>query len=179
MCLISNKNMLIDVDVSNNVTLKIIEDPNLNVLHITGTVNNSLSYTKMVMFAANPIDRLTTYSGSGLPFPNNQIAFENSPNYYEIPSLGEINDTFFKPNSYYSYSLERVPPTIFVKLTKNQNDSIVQFKLVDPLPLKTLFYRNATFDPSFYQKRSEVIGVQSQYNYLLQLQNTKELSYTG
>ena len=55
-----------------------VENPNYL---LTGTVPSSASMNTTVNFwAASPPDRMTTFAGSGLPFANPEMAFENTPN---------------------------------------------------------------------------------------------------
>jgi hypothetical protein len=137
-----------------------------NILQIKGQVKNPQEYVKMIIFAANPIDIMANYTGSALPFPNAEIAFEGSLNSYTISNTGTINTLFKTPNSFYSTdTLTKIVPSIFIKLVSYKTDSepiIVHFKLEDKFPLKTLFYRKERTGPDFYQKKWEVIGIQSQ-----------------
>jgi tetratricopeptide (TPR) repeat protein len=82
------------------VSLNIIQ--NNFILNITGYIKNPTQYKKIVIVAPNPIDRMINYSGSGLPFPNEHIAFENTPNYKLINNSENINVQFKYPNSFYS-----------------------------------------------------------------------------
>lgn len=97
-------------------------------LTINGTVRHPERYTRvMAIFAANPIDRMMSYTGSGLPFPNQEIAFEGSRNVYAIPKTGIVNTHFKKPNAYYTHA--KVPPSLFVRL----DDVNIRFTLDDRL----------------------------------------------
>jgi hypothetical protein len=159
------------------VTLDIRETD--DVLQINGNVLDASVYTQMIVIAANPIDRMMNYSGSGLPFPSHSIAFEGTPNRYTVGGDGVINVTFVRPNSYYATdTYTRVEPSVFVKLYKNNNDEpiIVQFKLEDKHPLKSVFYRKerSELGPSFYEKKADIIGVRSQYEIIKMLEAVKK-----
>ena len=160
------------------VTLDIKETDD-DTLVITGNVLNPFAYTEMILVAANPIDRMMNYSGSGLPFPSPSIAFESTPNHYVIGGNGVINATFVRPNSYYSTdTYTRVEPCVFVKLYKNNDTEpiTVQFKLADKNPLKSVFYRKerAEQGPYFYEKKADIIGVRSQYEIIKMLEDVKK-----
>jgi len=75
-----------------------IED---NKINVKGYIKNPGNYHKMIIMAPNPIDTITSFSGKGLPFPCEMIAFENTPNFETIQSNGEFNVVFLYPNSYY------------------------------------------------------------------------------
>jgi hypothetical protein len=115
-----------------NITIK------ENKVTITGTISQPFSKAKL--YAANPIDRMSNYSGSGLPFPSSHIAFDNTPNIKHINS-SDYAATFLYPNSFYMPNgIDKVPPTIYLSI----DDVIVETKaLKDPLPLKTLTHRGS------------------------------------
>jgi hypothetical protein len=66
--------------------------------HIVGAPGKTLDF-----IAANPIGRGYSYSGSGLPFANAEMAFENTPNHGAITtdSQGDFKLEIEYPNSYY------------------------------------------------------------------------------
>jgi hypothetical protein len=128
-------------------------------------VKSPSQYASMTVMAANPINRMTNYSGSGLPFPCSQIAFENSPNVATIPISGEIATTFVYPNSYYTSDMRtRICPSIFflLKHSDGQQPIVVQHKLDEELPLRTLVHRPGhAKGPQFYSAKEELIGIRS------------------
>lgn len=158
-----------------HVSLSISEDNTKSMLKISGSLTKPRLYSKRVVFAANPIDRMSNYTGSGLAFPNNDIAFENTPNYFEVPESGTIETVFYKPNSYYSPdTFTRVLPSIFIKIVPidvKEEPIIIRFKLEDPLPLKSR--KDRSDGPNYYAKKSEIIGVRSQYEIMKMIKDVK------
>ena len=69
---------------------------------IKGYLKNPISYKSRFIIAPNPPDNIISYSGSALPFPNEEIALEKTKNYYEIGIDGVIDLKFKFPNSYYN-----------------------------------------------------------------------------
>ena len=140
---------------------------------IHGQVLNPGFYSSMEIYASAPIDRLTSYSGSALPFPCAEVAFNGSPNYALIPANGIIDVVFSYPNGFNSQdAFTKVPPTIFLKFVpRNGADPIkVSYPLEDPFPLKTLGYRpNHKYGPLFYEYKYKVLpittGEQNMINY--------------
>jgi hypothetical protein len=134
-------------------------------LHVQGRVSNPSSFLRMELFAASPIDRMTSYAGSGLPFPCPGYAFDHTPNYVEIASEGAFHATFSYPNSYYTEDhLEKVKPSIFLKLTTRGNEApiTVRYELpeVSPLPLRSLTHRpGRAAGPAFYAAKEELMGI--------------------
>lgn len=133
-------------------------------VRVAGNVRVPSSFDKMIVMAPNSIDRTISYTGSGLPFPCPNMAFENTPNYAIISESGGFDVTFSYPNSYYtSDTLHRVPPSVFFTLEKDGQESInVRIDLEDELPLKTLTHRPGRSDPDFaFYNRERIIPPQS------------------
>lgn len=90
-----------DVAVSTNqsgcvVFEGVVKDPLRSRLLTTGKV--FVQY-----WAPSPPDYRTSFSGSGMPFPNEEIAFNNSPNIGKVPLSmdGSFRLRLQYPNSYY------------------------------------------------------------------------------
>jgi hypothetical protein len=128
---------------------------------IKGEVINPNFYKYMEIYAAAPIDRMTNYSGSGLPFACAAAAFEGSPNYAQIPSNGIIDVVFLYPNGFNSQdAFYKVPPTIFIKLIPHNGaqDVRISYPLEDPLPLKNIGHRpNHIYGSLFYAYKDKVL----------------------
>jgi hypothetical protein len=138
---------------------------NYNKIRIKGNVNNPAIYSSMLMIASNPIDRMSNYSGSGLPFPCSDIAFENTPNNYIIESSGLFDVEFFYPNSYYSIDGKtKIISSIFFILDMNGKKEYVRFELPDLCILKTLFNRNNRTGPEFYASKDYILPVANAEN---------------
>ena len=130
-------------------------------IRLTGKVASPSTFQMMNIFAASPINRLTSYSGSGLPFPCAQVAFENSPNKHTIDPSGDFDVIFRYPNGYYmSDAKEKVPPSVFFSFAEQRKAPfLVQFKLPDPLPLRTLGYRPHRVGPEYYAAKESLIPI--------------------
>jgi hypothetical protein len=124
-------------------------------VNIKGTLNNPSIYKKKIVIAPASFNNLTSYSGSGLPFPNEEIAFQNTKNLFEIKDDGIIDTTFQYPNSYYSPDgLTKIKsPILFIFDT---NNFIIE--LNDICPLKTLRDRKRS-DPSFYALKEILLPI--------------------
>jgi len=110
-------------------------------------------------WAPSPPDYRHSFSGSGLPFPNEEVAYSNSPNIGRA-LLGKDGSFVVKlvyPNSYYKrMGAEYVKPN--VKLLFNDQDGnmygkIVTVPLGDGIPYRSLTWprkRNWLTGPLFY-----------------------------
>jgi hypothetical protein len=150
------------------------------LLKLNGVVKSPLSYQKMIVIAANSPDRMTTYTGSSLPFPNSEIAFDGTTNIVEVPKDGRFTKIFGYPNSYYAPDgCTKVQPSIFFTLYKNQESTPMVFTLelpeLIPLQVRTLTHRplRQVKGPSFYTDKAELIGVRSAYETMLAWKDVK------
>lgn len=132
-----------------------------SLLNIAGSIKNNVLYSNIILTAPNPIDRMTNYSGSGLPFPNYEIAFENTPNIHKIDSSGVFNVSFKYPNSFYMPDgLNKIKPSVFFIFTTNENVSFrLQYELHDINALRTLVNRSSRKNPEFYGAKDYILPI--------------------
>jgi hypothetical protein len=141
--------------VDNEYINCIVEKKNNNKIKISGFVKNHINYSKMAIMAPNPIDKITSFSGKGLPFPCELIAFENTPNFEIINSTGRIDVLFDYPNSYYTPNgYTKIISPIIISLDGKK----IIIQLNDLCPLKTLRDRSRG-DPNFYGMRELILPV--------------------
>ncbi len=79
-----------------------------------------------------------SYAGSGLPFPSELIAFENTKNYGKInlPADGRFQFQILRPNAYYiNNGATLIKP--HVKIIVDSKD-IFEVKLGEPIPYRSL-----------------------------------------
>lgn len=130
-------------------------------IRIKGTVLNRNNYDTVMILAPNPIDKRSSYSGTGLPFPCADVAFEGSPNMKEIDMSGVFDVDFSYPNSYYTVAnKKKVISSIFFILDKVEGGKeFVRFELRDMYPLRTLVNRESRTGPEFYSEKYDVLPV--------------------
>jgi len=147
---------------------------------IKGTVSNPNNYTKMSLIAPNPSTRGASYSGSALPYPCAQIAFDRTPNIADVPENGVFSASFRYPNSYYSHdAFTKVVSSIFLTLQERDTDKppvFVRFELPDQHILRTLTHRpeRNVLGPSFHVFKEDILGVASQENIIRRIGKVKE-----
>lgn len=134
------------------------------------TLSNSTNlYLKF--WAANSPNYNSNFSGSGLPFPNKDIAFENSHNIGTSNiSNGNFSISMRYPNSYYinmgaTYIHPEVQIQIFDSNTKKNVSEIQHVNLGEGIPYRTLTYpsqRDWNKGPSFYKPSQSAIRTQEQ-----------------
>jgi hypothetical protein len=122
---------------------------------IKGTLHNPASYKNKIIKAPNPPDIRTSYSGTALPFPSEEMAFENTKNHSVIDNTGIIDVNFKYPNSYYSpCGCIKIKSPIMLILDDNK----IIYELEDFCPLKTLRQRVSS-NPSFYAVKEILLPV--------------------
>ncbi len=126
---------------------------------VKGVINETVRGGRISFKAANPMDRISSFSGAGLPFANYQQAFDNTPNKGEIElTMGnnfQIN--ILLPHSYYvSLGTVLVCPTLFIEYNNGIKDITLAIKLTSPVPYRSLTYPLSQYhasrsDASFYE----------------------------
>ena len=148
------------------IYLNVYFNKDYSKVKLVGNVKNHSLYKNILLMAPNSIDRMSNYSGSGLPFPNNQIAFENTPNKLDITSTGIIDTEFSYPNSFYMPDgIKKIVSSIFLQLTYN-NDEVKHFfyKLHDINALRTLINRESRKNPEFYGAKDYILPIATSEN---------------
>lgn len=146
-----------------HVSLTVRMLPN-RMLGIDGSIDNPKRYVRMQIMAAHPIQQMTSYSGSGLPYACPVMAMDNTPNLHDIDGNGDFSIVFSYPNSYYTNDgFQRIPPSIFFVLVPFQGDPVVsQFVLTEesPLPLRSLTHRaGRSKGPAFYSAKDNIFEI--------------------
>lgn len=95
---------------------------------------------KIYFWAANPPTYNSSYSGSGLPYPNPNIAFDNSTNRGIVKTIdGNFEFNIKYPNSYYlKLGSFYVEPSCYIKICGT--DEIHTIKLGSGIPFRLLTY---------------------------------------
>jgi len=158
-----------------NCDLNIFSNPYGNYV-VEGNLKDSLlrlfsSQQLYVKFwAASPPTYTTSYSGSGIPYPNEDIAHENTPNL----GIAEIKNGKFRfnimyPNSYYknmgSVYVPRSIRLLFCDKNKSNITKEATIILGDGIPYRTqTFSVNRKWDdgPMFYHNPELPIRTQEQ-----------------
>ena len=154
--------------------IKIKRNNDNYVLLITGDVideNNEEYYIKYT--AATPPTYSSNFSGSGMPFPNEDIAYDDTPNKGIAQVInGKFSFTIKYPNSYYiNMGTIYVEPHVKILLVNKDNKSIGESQVINlgqGIPFRTLTWpnqRNWNDGPLFYNNKN--LPVRTQYQILL------------
>ena len=108
------------------------------VYTIKGKFEQANSYT-FKYWAAAPGDLRLSYSGSGLPFASEKMAYYNTPNQGHVTtnSNGEFEFQVWAPNSYYiCQGITLIPPQIHIYVENLQRQYTLA--LGAPIPNRSL-----------------------------------------
>ena len=120
--------------------------------------------------ASNPPNYNSSYSGSCLPFPNETVAFENTPNRGVAEVInGDFSFVLQYPNSYYTnMGTVYMPPQVRMVLVDKDNkelSSILTLNLGEGVPFRTLTWpkqRNWNNGAMFYNNQNLPVRSQNQ-----------------
>jgi len=138
---------------------------------VQGTLKEGRADSKIMFFAANPAEEnKQSFSGSGLPYPNPDIAFHNTSNVGAVNAVnGKFTIRLNYPNSYYvGIGSLYIPPHIHLKLCEpGFENKIHSIKLGDGIPYRTLTHPappslNFRVSPMFYNNPDLPVRSQEQ-----------------
>jgi hypothetical protein len=156
-----NKNMCDKWDKTNNffetcnitVSINPLKQTIINGILKDPLRSQLLSFKKVYVqyWASSPSDSIHSFSGSGLPFPSEDIAYSNSPNIGRV-ELGKDGSFVIKiiyPNSYYNkLGSEYVKPhlkLLFNDENGNMYGKIVTILLGNGIPYRSLGNKNTKY----------------------------------
>jgi len=123
--------------------------------------SNSVQY-----IAASPPDYRASFSGSGLPFPSIESAFENTPNQGTLALNGNVGVLkMFLPNSYYvDFNGTLVEPCVELYYSVGGSPRKVIVHIGDRVPYRSLTYppQRKDMNAMFYARLNLPIRGQAQ-----------------
>lgn len=110
-------------------------------LLITGTIKTNIKDAELTYWAPTPANHGASFSGSGLPYPNPEVAYDRTPNVGRVAlnSKGEFSIRIKYPNAYYSaLGTGYIPPIINLKVCGEEQTTTI--KIDDGIPFRSLTY---------------------------------------
>lgn len=132
---------------------------------VKGYIQTLSSNATILFWAPNPPTYNASYSGSGLPYPNAEIAFENTPNRGAVKTEGGNFEFRVRyPNAYYAgLGSIYIEPSVYIKVCENGSDeNIYTVRLGNGIPFRMLTHPqshaniSSRKDNSFYKGRNEL-----------------------
>ena len=109
---------------------------------VKGKVKNG-GNSNIMFWAPNPPTYVTSYAGSGLPFANPEMAYDNTPNKGMVKAKnGSFEFKVRYPNSYYmGLGTVCVEPCCHIKICGKKSDNKIHtIKLGNGIPFRMLTY---------------------------------------
>lgn len=130
-------------DFSKNISCNgLVIDEGMGEYTVKGKINDYNNNT-LIWWAGNPPTYITSYSGSGLPYPNSEIAYENTINkgMVKTDDKGNFQFNVMYPNTYYmGLGTNPVEPCCHIKKCGTDDDQIHTIKLGHGVPFRMLTY---------------------------------------
>lgn len=131
---------------------------------VKGKIDNGPRDALITYWAANPPTFSVSYAGSGLPYANPLMAYENSPNKGSVKAVdGNFQFRIRYPNSYYiGLGTVYVSPHVNIKICDSKGEGDVhKIELGDGIPFRTLTYAPPPstwprYSPVFYSGRDQL-----------------------
>jgi len=151
-----------------------VEDKGNNGCIISGNVSNTYGRKLFIKYsAANPPTFSSNFSGSGLPYPTEDIAYQNSPNRGVVDIINEkFSITLKYPNSYYvNMGSVYVEPHVKLIVVDENNNPLTDVQIINlgkGIPFRSLTWpsiRDWNRGPLFYENSD--LPVRTQYEILL------------
>ena len=147
----------------------IIENKGDGNIEVTGKLKILNKSAKVIYWAANPPDFGVSFSGSGLPFPSPEVAFQNTKNIGAV----KANNGIFKiklsyPSAYYvALGSLYVPPHLHIKICEEGINNFISIKIGAGIPYRTLTHPappslNPRVDATFYNNEELTVRSQEQ-----------------
>ena len=115
-----------------------------DVILVEGQLRNGPTNAKVSYWAAAPATRGTSYYGSGHPFANPEMAYENTPNKGIVNTEnGRFSFRINHPNAYYvRLGSVYVPPHLHIRVCDDKENCAEYFtvQISDGIPYRTLTY---------------------------------------
>lgn len=153
-------------DYSNQYSCKgVVLDSGEGEYVVKGSIATKTLDATILFWAPNPPTYTTSYSGSGLPYPSPDVAYENTPNRGAVKSSGGNFEFRVRyPNSYYiGLGSVYVEPCVHIKVCEEGADNKVHtIKLGNGIPFRMLTYppsqpeTKPRSNPLFYSGRPQL-----------------------
>jgi len=127
-------------------------------LVVQGQIKSALPQSTIYFWAAAPPTYGTSFSGSGMPYPNPLVAYDRTPNKGVVNVVnGQFNFSIKQPNAYYiGLGSLYIPPHINFKVcSPSAADSYFSVQIDDGVPFRMLTYpapptKKPRLSPMFY-----------------------------
>lgn len=150
--------MLNQIHFSKDICDGVIDHDHTGTLTVKGQMKSSIPKATIYYWAAAPVTRGISFSGSGMPYPNPSVAYDRTPNKGTIESVnGQFTFSIKRPNAYYiGLGSLYIPPHINFKISiQGMPDNYFSVQIDDGTPFRMLTYpapptKKPRISPMFY-----------------------------
>jgi hypothetical protein len=149
-----------------NIT--ITKKNNREFVNVKGNINETVYNNELLYLASAPTGHINSFSGSGLPFPNKDIAYLDTPNKGHVDvHFRRFEFNLLMPNSYYiDMGNKLVKPTLLIKYSNGEDIRIFRIPVGNQIPFRSQMYPKQRTGPNFYSSGWNM-PIRSQENILL------------
>tara|TARA_B110000259_G_scaffold173311_1_gene206458 strand:+ start:793 stop:1347 length:555 start_codon:yes stop_codon:yes gene_type:complete len=153
-------------------TIKIIKKNPVDIVIVSGILYENVVNESAYYIASAPTGHINSFSGSGLPFPNEEIAFLHTPNKGELNlSFNKFKVKLLMPNSYCVNMCNKlIEPSLLIKYNNGEKIRMLRIPVGNRMPYRSQNYPYTRTDPNFYNpgwnmpiRSQEEIIIESQY----------------
>jgi len=119
------------------------DNDNKSDIVVSGMIHDAIKGNVVHFLASNPMERRSSFTGSGFPYANSEQAFEGTPNKGSLQNIaGAFRIPLLFPNSFYTdVGNSLIPPSLFLKWTSfSGEERRATIKLGDPVTYRFLSY---------------------------------------
>lgn len=149
---------------------------------IKGKIGSKVDDNRVNYIAASSPDSMSSFSGSGLPFPNAQHAFSDTTNkgFFTVDQNSEFELTIDEPNSYYmDMGKTLVEPSLFVRYAVGGKQMTERLVIGRPIAYRTLTYSTGGADGTIARSSCEFYQMATEVDARTQEQILLDSAYTG
>ena len=130
---------------------------------VKGKIKSNQPNSTLTFWAPAPADYITSFSGAGLPFSSQEMAFDNTPNKGKVTTVnGQFEFSLKYPNSYYTgLGTVYIPPHVNIKVDGGNPNDTITIQLGNGIPFRLLTYppppgSASRCSPLFYMGRDRL-----------------------
>ena len=148
--------------------VKIIKQEPVDKVVVSGVIYENVINETAYYMAPAPAGHINSFSGSGLPFPNEEIAFLHTPNKGKLSvPFNKFKVELLMPNSYCEEMCNKlIEPTLLIKYSNGEKNKILRIPVGNRIPYRSQNYPYSRTSPNFYKDGWEM-PVRSQEQILI------------
>ena len=150
------------------VKVEITKKENVERVNVSGIIYDSVDNNEAYYLAPAPAGHMNSFSGSGLPFPNEEIAYLHTPNKGKLElKMKSFKVNILMPNSYCKEMCNKlIEPTLSIKYSNGEKNKILKIPVGNRIPYRSQNYPYNRTSPTFYKDGWEM-PIRSQEQILL------------